>query len=128
MKPFAYLRDPVFLLGCVAYGLNRFVIAPRADQTFLGHYFNDLFLIPCALPVMMWWHRKLGLRRHDRPPEAQEVALHLVVWSFTCEWAGPLLFSGSTADAADVLAYAAGGLVAFCIWNRRLPWLRQMGA
>jgi hypothetical protein len=83
-----------------------------------GH-FNDLFLIPAALPLMLWVHRRLGLRTHDEPPRAGEILLHLLVWTFIAECAGPFLTNRGTADWADVAAYSAGAAVCYVFWRGR---------
>ena len=118
MRPFAYLRDPLFLVGCAAYGINRWLIKPHVHTGFMHSHFNDCWLIPCALPPILWLHRRLGLRRHDGPPQLGEIALHLVFWSLLFEWIGPKLVPHSTGDPLDVLAYAAGAAVAALWWHR----------
>lgn len=118
VKAFRYLRDPLCLLACLVYGLNRLVIAPWFSWSFFHEHFNDLLLIPAALPPVLWLQRRLGLRRHDRPPGFAEIFGHWLVWSIVCEGIGPLLFPRATGDLRDVLAYAAGALPAWLWWNR----------
>lgn len=118
MHRFPYLRDPLFLFGCVAYCLNRWLIKPHLPSGFLHSHFNDLLLIPCALPLILWLHRQLGLRSHDHPPTGLEIAFHLVFWSALFEWIGPKFVSHATADPWDVLAYLAGALLAGAWWHR----------
>lgn len=119
MKSFGYWRDGLFLGACSLYALNRWVISPRVTNAFLRGHFNDLLLIPCALPLVLLLQRRLKLRAHDRPPEAGEIALHLVIWSLLFEVAGPHLVQRATGDVGDVAAYLAGGLFAWWWWNRR---------
>ena len=119
MNGFAYLQDRLFLLAAVSYTLNRWLLKPLIPSPFLHGYFNDLLLIPAALPVVLWLQRSLGLRTHDHSPSWSEATLHLVVWSLICEWIGPLWFHHGTADAWDVAAYATGSVVACLWWNRR---------
>lgn len=118
---FRYLRDRLFLSGVALYALNRWALKPSlpADEVFFRGHFNDLLVIPCALPPMLLLHRLLGLRRTDEPPRAGEVALHLAVWSIFFEVLAPLAVSSARADAWDVVAYCAGGLAAWAAWNRR---------
>jgi len=117
VKRFGYWRDALCLGGCVLYALNRWVVAPRAHSAFLSGYFNDLFLIPCALPLFLQVQRRLGLRQHDEPPRVGEIAFHLVVWSVLFEVAGPHLMK-TVGDPWDVLAYTAGAVFAGCWWQR----------
>jgi hypothetical protein len=118
LRRFAYLGDGLFLAACVLYAANRWLLKPLAPHGPLGWWFSDLLLIPCALPVLLWIERKLGLRRHDRPPGAGEIAWLLVLWSVLFEAVAPRLLPHATADWRDVVAYAAGGLLAWAWWNR----------
>jgi hypothetical protein len=118
MKQFSYCRDPLFLIGCVAYAGNRWILKPHTTNAFLHGYFNDLWLIPCALPPILWLHRRLGLRADDNYPRLSEIALHLVFWSVLFEYIGPKFMPHTVGDPLDVLAYAVGALVAAVWWNR----------
>lgn len=118
LRRFAYLRDGLFLAGCVLYAANRWLIKPWLPGGFFGWWFSDLLLIPCAVPVLLWIERKTGLRRHDRPPTAGEIAFLLFFWSVLFEWIAPRVLPHATADWRDVVAYAVGGLLAWAWWNR----------
>ena len=115
---FQYLGDPLFLAGLSLLALNEFVLKPHSMAVFLHHHFNDLLLIPCALPILLWLHRRLGLRTADGPPDMGEISLHLLVWCALFELAGPILSRQSTGDWRDVTVYCIGGVVAWGIWNR----------
>ncbi|WP_156345593.1 hypothetical protein [Verrucomicrobium spinosum] len=67
---FRYLLDPLFLVGCTAYALNRWLIKPQVGVEFIYYQFNDLWVIPCALPPVLWLHRVLGLGPHKPCPPA----------------------------------------------------------
>jgi hypothetical protein len=116
VRRFRYLRDPLFLAGCVLYATNRWVIKPHVHAAFFHFWFNDTLLIPCALPPLLWAHRRLGLRVHDQPPTALEIAAHVAGWSVLFEFIGPHIMR-TTGDPWDVAAYLAGALVAFCWWR-----------
>ncbi len=122
MKQFRYWRDPLFLLGVSLYALNRWLILPHVDSPFLHGYFNDCLLIPCALPLLLWIQRELGLRTHDEFPQLGEIVFHLVIWSMLFEIIGPRYFP-VTGDLRDILAYTAGGAIAW-LWWQRTPLLR----
>ena len=62
MSGFGYWRDRLFLVAVAAYGINRWGLKPRLPSPFLHGHFNDLLLIPAALPVVLWVQRRLGLR------------------------------------------------------------------
>jgi hypothetical protein len=118
---FRYLRDPFFLLAVTLYVANRWWWKPEFGGLFLTGYFNDLLLIPAALPPILWLHSRLGWRQLAAPPTFLEILSHLVLWTFLAEVIGPHLKAASVADWADVAAYAAGALLAFLIWHRQSP-------
>ncbi|HEY0551410.1 MAG TPA: hypothetical protein VGF13_17530 [Verrucomicrobiae bacterium] len=119
MKRFRYVFDPLCLACCALYALNRWGIKPHTHLALFRFWFNDLLLIPCALPPLLQVYRWLQLRTHDRRPTAAEVFGHLIFWSALFEWAGPHLVRGTTGDWRDVLAYAVGGLAGFACWRIR---------
>lgn len=118
MTRFRYTRDPLFLSCCCLYALNRWAVKPWLTSGFFHDHFNDLLLIPCALPPVLWLERKLGVRTHDAMPEWREIAYLLVVWSILFELAGPHLMR-VTGDIRDAIAYAVGGALAGLFWRRR---------
>src|SRR5262245_22366690 len=89
---------------------------PHVHSAFLRGHFNDLLLIPCALPLVLWLQRRFDLRKHDGPPTWSEIALHVTLWSVLFEGIGPH-FLRVTGDVFDVLAYVIGGLLAGVWWN-----------
>src|SRR5439155_1017652 len=44
----------------IAEAAHRWGLKPRLHSLFLHGYFNALFLIPCALPPILWLHRRFG--------------------------------------------------------------------
>lgn len=117
MKRFGYLMDPLFMACCALYAANRWLIKPHVHGGFFHNWFSDLLLIPCALPVMLLVHRLLGLRIHDQPPTAAEIAGHVIGWSVLFEAIGPHIMR-TTGDPWDAVAYAVGGILAYCWWRR----------
>lgn len=87
------------------------------DTPFLHDHFNDLLLIPAALPLVLWIQRKLTWRLHDSPPNTREIALHLMVWSLITEGIGPHFFAHATRDWRDLIAYTAGAIMAGIWWR-----------
>ena len=121
--PFRYWRDPLCIVSCAAYAVNRWVLKPHfAMGPFMRGHFDDVLLIPAALPLVLWLQRRLGLRTHDDIPRAGEILLHLAVWAFIAEGAGPWLTHHGTADWRDVIAYSAGAAVCYVLWRwREMP-------
>lgn len=117
MRP-GLLRDSLFRTATIAYAVNRWGLKPRVASGFVHGQLSDLLLIPAALPLVLWVHSLLGWRDSDLPPTGSEITVHLVVWSVICEGVGPRWFHWGVADGWDVVAYAAGGLVAGLWWNR----------
>lgn len=117
MKRFGYLRDPLCLLACGLYALNRWWLRGHVGGEFLVSYFNDVLLIPAALPLALWVQRRLGLRAGDEQPRWGEIALHLAVWSVAAEAVMPHFAARATGDWHDVVAYAAGAVGAGCWWQ-----------
>jgi ubiquinone/menaquinone biosynthesis C-methylase UbiE len=118
VKGFRYALDPICLLACALYTLNRWLIGPACSWPFLHEYFDDLLLIPAALPIILGMQRWWGLRSHDRPPTAAEILGHLAVWSFIAELVGPFFFPWVVGDFVDIEAYALGAILAGMWWNR----------
>ena len=117
MKRFGYLRDPLCVVACVLYVVNRGWLRGHLGGAFLRGHFNDLLLIPAALPLVLWLQRRLGVRPDDRSPRWGEIALHVAVWSFAAEWLMPHLTARATGDWRDVVAYSVGAVVAGCWWH-----------
>jgi hypothetical protein len=120
LKPFRYIRDPLFVCSCALYALNRWALKPHLHSPFVRGHFNDLLLIPCAIPPLLLFQRFLRLRPHDHFPAASEILFCLVTWTLLFEWIGPRFVSGTTADPLDAIAYVLGGILAF-IWWRCVP-------
>lgn len=118
MKPFAYGRDPLCLIAIGLYALNRWVLKPALEVPFLESHFNDVLLIPAALPLVLWLQRRLKWRTHDQYPDTREIALHLFVWGLIAEVAGPHLFDHATGDWRDLIAYTTGAIVSGLWWSR----------
>lgn len=117
MKRFGYARDPVCLVACACYGVNRWLLPAALRGVFMRNHFSDLLLIPAALPLVLWVQRRLGLRQADLKPQWSEIVLHVVVWSVAAELIAPHFFPRATGDPWDVAAYASGALVAGLIWK-----------
>lgn len=119
MRRFRYALDPVCVSACLLYVLNRGWWRQASGMPFFRNQFDDLLLIPCALPPVLWLQRKFGLRDHDGPPDSGEVGFHLVVWAVIAEGVGPLLLPWAVADYRDLGAYLAGAVGAVLWWHWR---------
>jgi hypothetical protein len=117
LKSFVFYRDAAFWVGLGSYGVNRWFLRPHVASPFLRGYANDLWLIPCALPLVLWVHDQMGWRQSG-PPTTSEVISHLVGWSVLLEWAGPTVRRASTGDPWDVACYSVGAILALVWWRR----------
>lgn len=111
------MRDPLCIAACVLYAVNRAWLRGHVGGAFLQGHFNDLLLIPAALPLVLWCQRRLGVRADDARPRWAEIALHLVVWSIAAEWLMPHVTTHATGDWRDVVAYTAGAVVSGVWWQ-----------
>ncbi len=118
MNRFRYAFDPLCLLACAAYGVNRWIVPHAWKGWFLKDYFDDILFIPAALPLILWLQRRTGLRPTDVRPRWSEIIFHLVVWSVAAEVIAPHFFARAVGDPWDVVAYAGGALVAGLFWYR----------
>ena len=130
---FGYLRDPLFLACLAAYFVNRLILKPFTSIEFFHSYLNDLICIPFWVPIMLFLMRKVGLRRGDGPPEAYEVLIPLIGWSYFFEvyLPGQAPFAQlAIPDPFDVFYYAAGALLAsmFWRWKYRAPRVHARAA
>jgi len=117
---YRYVRDPLFVFCLLLYLLNRWVLKPLLPYGFFQGYLNDCICIPFWIPLMLFGMRRLGLRRHDRPPTSYEIVVPLLVWSFVFELVVPRLgvFRGlAFSDHLDILCYASGALAACVFWR-----------
>jgi len=117
---FRYLADPLFVGCLILYFLNRFLIKRLVSGGFFHDHLNDLICIPFWAPIMVFLMRKLGVRRDDAPPHADEILAPLVMWSAIFEIYLPHVkhfHHLAVADCADVLWYTVGALGASVMWQ-----------
>lgn len=118
---YRFYRDRLFWAASGAYLANGAAKAFSGEMPhwFLKNYFNDLLLIPCALPPLLSLHLILGLRHTDGTPTASEVAFHLLIWCLFFEFLGPSVMRQGVSDPIDCVCYAAGGIAALLYWQGR---------
>ena len=120
MKPFRYLRDPLFVVCLAVYLINRLLIKRYWPNILSESYLNDLICIPFWVPIMLYAMRRMGWRRDDNPPAAHEILIPLVIWSFLFEAVAPYHapYRGlAFGDPRDIFCYAVGALIAGVIWR-----------
>jgi hypothetical protein len=108
----------MFAMCCGLYALNRFCLKPHFHGAFLQSHFNDVLLIPCALPLVLLLQRWLRLRADDTMPNLAEIGFHLGIWCVLFEVIGPRILPHVVGDGWDVIAYCTGGILAAVWWNR----------
>jgi len=117
---FLYLRDPLFLLCVLTYFVNRWVLKSIWQSGFVHEHLNDLICIPFWVPIMLYAQRRLNLRHSDGRPEAGELIIPLIIWSWVFEIILPwtdILGERCVADYLDVMHYALGALIAGLFWR-----------
>jgi hypothetical protein len=117
VKRFRYALDPLCVVACASYAANRWLVPFALKGPFLRNHFNDMLLIPAALPPVLWMHRQLKWRPPAARPTWPEILLHWAVWSVAAEVVAPHLFARATGDPWDVAAYAGGALVSGVMWQ-----------
>ncbi len=120
--PFSYLRDPLFLVCFTAYWVHRWLAAHGLSTPLLRAHLNDVICVPFFVPIMLWFNKRFGLRRHDGPPDAIEIVVPLIIWSALFEIVIPLerdWHVPTIADPKDVLSYCLGAMVAAAFWRWR---------
>ena len=118
--PFAYLKDPLFLLCFSAYWAHRWFAAHGMSTEMLRGHLNDVICIPFFVPIILSIHKMFGLRRHDGPPDAVEIVIPLLIWSALFEVVIPAKLEWkipTIADPYDVLSYCLGAVVAVAFWK-----------
>ncbi len=111
----------------MAYFLNRCFLKTALGSEFLQGRFNDLLLIPAALPWVLWIQYLLGWRVSKAYPSPDEIAGHLFVWSVIAEGIIPMMSHRFTADPMDVMAYCLGAMFASGLWSVEAVWFGRTG-
>ncbi len=112
------LRDPFWIIAITCYALHKCWQAVYPDSGWMDHYWNDLWMLPCALPLILSVYGLLGLRELAIRPSGAEILWHGVLWGLMAEFVGPLCFKHAVGDPWDLVAYAVGGFVLFYRWHR----------
>jgi hypothetical protein len=118
--PFAYLKDPLFLVCFSVYWIHRVLKYFDLSTPFLSGYLNDVICAPFWVPILVWVIKKTGLRPQDHPPSAAEIVIPVLIWTALFEvvlpaqqvWKIP-----TVADPYDVLAYWLGALLSVLFWR-----------
>jgi hypothetical protein len=121
-QPFRYFADPVCLAALALYALNRHVLKPHHIGGWFTHgYLNDVLCLPLFVPMILYLQRLLGLRKHDGYPRAWEIIQHWAIFSVMFQAIIPRFPKTfiSAGDPWDMLAYAAGGVLAGLYWAAR---------
>ena len=83
----------------------------------MSNHWNDIWMLPCAVPLVIRIYITLDLRKSCAPPGLSEIVWLGLLWSVMAEGVAPIWLTGSTADPMDVLAYALGGFMLWLRWH-----------
>lgn len=119
MNGFRYWRDGLCLAACAAYAINRWLVKPWLGTGFFHDHFNDLLLIPAALPLLLWIQHLMKLRLGNAAPSWSEIFGYTALWSILFEVIGPQ-FLKVTGDWIDAIAYFVGAILAGFWWRRSM--------
>jgi hypothetical protein len=116
---FTYATDPLCLGAIAVYFLNKFFIKTitHDPSSFIHCYLNDCLLIPATLPIALLLTRAIRSHRSRSCPSAITITIYWGIGTLVFELIGPNLISSWVFDPFDILAYAAGGTVAWAYWN-----------
>lgn len=124
---FTYLTDPIFILCLFLYLINKFLIIQFHNlNIFFLCYYNDILLIPCCLPPLLFVMYKIELRRNHFPPTVIEVIVPLVIWTLSFEIIAPFYFKKGTSDIGDAIAYWLGGFFCWFVWNYKYLFTNKL--
>jgi hypothetical protein len=118
-RPFRYLADPLCIAALSLYALNRFYLKPHHIGGWFTHgYLNDVLCLPLFVPIILYTQHLLHLRPHYKSPSLWEIVQAFLAFSIVFQLIIPRFpHTFTTAgDPLDILAYAAGGILAHAWW------------
>ncbi|MBT5927893.1 MAG: hypothetical protein HOH33_14870 [Verrucomicrobia bacterium] len=89
----------------------------NAESGWMDYYWNDVWMLPCAIPLVLSVYNALGLRQSMEIPSGFEILWHGILWGLIAEFVGPLLFVHAVGDPWDLAAYAVGGFLLYFRWH-----------
>jgi len=119
-RRFRYVADPICIASLILYALNRFVLKPHHIGGWFTHgYLNDVLCLPLFVPIILYIEHFIGLRQHFRYPRAWEIFQSWAAFTFIFQVVIPRYPKTFIAagDPYDILAYAAGGIIAGWWWS-----------
>jgi hypothetical protein len=119
-RQFRYLADPVCMVALIIYAINRFILKPHHIGGWFTHgYLNDVLCLPLFVPMVLYAEHLVRLRPHFGHPRAWEIlqigaGFTLVFQVIIPRYPETFVTAG---DPYDILAYLAGGIVAWICWS-----------
>ncbi|XOV71453.1 MAG: hypothetical protein ACFHW5_22565 [Verrucomicrobiota bacterium] len=109
--------DSFWLLSLACYAIHRIWQWASPAPGWMSSYWNDIWMLPCAVPLVIRIYETLNLREPNMHPSLSEIVWHGLLWSFMAEGLAPVWFPSSTADPLDLAAYALGGFMLWLRWH-----------
>jgi hypothetical protein len=118
-KEYKYYGDPVFVVSIICYSINKLLLISHRsfESSFMNNYFNDIFVVPCLLPILIYCIARMKLRNKYSGPLIIEIFLFVSVISLMCEIFGPYFLGKGVYDPIDIFAYLLGGMISWFIWR-----------
>lgn len=119
-RHFRYLADPICIASLIVYTANRYILKPNHIGGWFTHgYLNDVLCLPLFVPIILYIQHLAGVRPHSYFPRWWEILQNFAVFTFVYHWVIPRYPRTfiSAHDPYDILAYFAGGLIAWVVWS-----------
>ncbi len=109
--------EPFWIFSLACYAVHRWWQWASPSPGWMSNHWNDIWMLPCAVPLVTRMYAALNLRASTAPPSLSEIVWLGLLWSVMAECLAPLWFTRSTGDPLDVLAYGLGGFMLWLRWH-----------
>ena len=119
------LLNPWFVIGCVGWAIVFTLRRSGHPLPLVNGYIDDLFAIPVIANLGLWFQRTLIIKNNYYVLSPWHIAFIVVYVALVFEWLLPHFSNAYTADWADILLYAVGGVFFYWVMNRPVGQKKQ---